>query len=464
MTLHARKTLFYTSVLVFLAAGAPLVLFTLGYRFSRASLSLTTTGGLFVGTWPTNASVSIDGTMHESSFITGSLFVQNLTPGAHQVAVSKSGYHPWEKTLVVEPNTVTEARVLLIPEELNQSILANGRFTDMRASPTAQLIVLTEQRGSSASLVLLDTSSGQLLTPASQQSQALAARGPLLSTPLVWTADERTAVGETATDWLQLTRTDTNTFRVRSLYQQSGLQQKLPRKPRALVPHPQLPDTYYVLDGTNLAIWDEQKSILKPVLQTIAGILVKQQGLLLLDNQSGLLYETSLDGTLPRPISLANVARVEQAHITESALSYGVMTADSLWFIVPAALVAERLAKSSISGSIADSERIVWWSGTELWIRWTVDRKNLPTFQTELTEKLLEMGEPIHNVFFYPRQDALIVHTGNRIMMLELDGRGGRIRTLLYAGTGENLSLFVSPTERAAFVLDGPALRKVALP
>ena len=50
-----------------------------------------------------------------SGFLRHNFYIDNLSPGLYQVLVTREGDNPWHRTLVVEPELVTDAQAFLIP-------------------------------------------------------------------------------------------------------------------------------------------------------------------------------------------------------------------------------------------------------------------------------------------------------------------------------------------------------------
>ncbi|MBI4086377.1 PEGA domain-containing protein [Candidatus Kaiserbacteria bacterium] len=112
-----RRIYFRLAVLVFVFAIPFLFLYATGYRIDGFS-SLTSTGGIYVGTGQADASIYIDGELvHETGTFRRAFYVQDLIPGSYTILVSKEGYHPWKKVLPVEAYRVTEAQAFNLPEE-----------------------------------------------------------------------------------------------------------------------------------------------------------------------------------------------------------------------------------------------------------------------------------------------------------------------------------------------------------
>lgn len=112
---HVIRKQILASVLIFLLLLAGTALFVLigkGYRLgvTDGKPNLAKTGILAVKSVPEGAQVFIN-----DNLTTATNENINLTPGEYKVKIYKEGYFPWEKTLRVEKEVVTNATALLFP-------------------------------------------------------------------------------------------------------------------------------------------------------------------------------------------------------------------------------------------------------------------------------------------------------------------------------------------------------------
>ena len=113
-----RRTYLYGLIAVFVVC-LPLVMFYAnGYRFKNG-IGFVRTGSIIISVSESNAMVSLDGVeIGTSGFLRHNFYVDNLTPGAYQVLVTREGDHPWHRTVLVEQELVTDAQAFLIPVEI----------------------------------------------------------------------------------------------------------------------------------------------------------------------------------------------------------------------------------------------------------------------------------------------------------------------------------------------------------
>src|SRR3989344_3960150 len=88
------------------------IFYARGYRFdpTNPGTILEGTGLLVLTSRPDGARVLIN-----SHFTTATNNTINLTPGSYKVRVEKDGYFPWEKTIEIKKEAVSQANATLFP-------------------------------------------------------------------------------------------------------------------------------------------------------------------------------------------------------------------------------------------------------------------------------------------------------------------------------------------------------------
>jgi hypothetical protein len=463
MSLPIRRTLVVVSVILFLVILGPVLFYTFGYRFSFADLSIRTTGGFFINTTPVRATVHINDKKESTSFITGDLFVQNLRPGSQHIVVEKNGYYSWEKHLMIEPHTVKEAYVVLVPKEGATTTLATGPFSALYGSPSGRyLIALEPQTSTMARITLFDTQTVSRIEPVTRQSSDLLSIPQSTLIRPFWHT-ERIALFETDADWRLLSISQNGSYTVESLYAQSELSSALPKKPDVLIPHPTNSRVYFVLSDTSLFIWDAAAETLQPALETIAGIAVHENKLISLDAAYGNLYASTLSTGNAKLISTSSISISGTANIYQTETAYIISNNDTLWLVSKTGNSVESLAEElPHSRIITNNMNIIWWKGKNIWVRWTMLENELPYFVEELETRLYSGTAPIRRVFYYPGEHYLIFTEGNAVKVIELDGRSGshNIATL-YEGTRP--IIFVPQNKKTVSIIDDGVLFEMGL-
>lgn len=118
MTRSTRKALFYILVVVFFIVGAAIILYAEGWRVDLATFKAEKVGAIYVRSFPSSASISIDGkpVQNQSGFLSQGTFVSNLFPKNYDVSLSEQGYDAWDENAEVLPSLVAELKyAVLVP-------------------------------------------------------------------------------------------------------------------------------------------------------------------------------------------------------------------------------------------------------------------------------------------------------------------------------------------------------------
>lgn len=120
-----RKALFITLIFIFVVFLPGLLLYSAGYRLDDAR-NIISTGGIFIHSDLANTEVFIDGEIVDTNgIILRNTLVKELRPGkTYSITVEKEGYHAWHKELLVLPNLVTEATLMMLPREIEYRIIS----------------------------------------------------------------------------------------------------------------------------------------------------------------------------------------------------------------------------------------------------------------------------------------------------------------------------------------------------
>lgn len=129
--LSPRKRFFYLVVLtmLFFVSVPVALLYSSGYRYKQG-FGLVKTGGIYLSVPYDDATISLNGeVIGTTRFLNKSFYIDDLAPSSYAVHVEQEGSRPWYRTLVVEPQLVTRAEVLLIPEAFETVRLTRGGQT-----------------------------------------------------------------------------------------------------------------------------------------------------------------------------------------------------------------------------------------------------------------------------------------------------------------------------------------------
>ena len=115
MNSKTRLIILLLCVVCFFTASPIIVAYSMGYRFDFERMKIVATGGIYVRTFPTADSITIDSKIAvKPGIFSNSIFVQSLLPKNHSVLVQKTGYYDYLKTLPTEENQVTKLENILL--------------------------------------------------------------------------------------------------------------------------------------------------------------------------------------------------------------------------------------------------------------------------------------------------------------------------------------------------------------
>lgn len=113
-----RRLYLYGLTAIFLLCLPLVLLYVNGYRFKVGS-GFVHTGSLIITVPENGGLVSMNGVeVGTSGFLRHNFYVDDLVPGSYQILVTREGDRPWNRTLVVEPELVTDAQAFLVPENV----------------------------------------------------------------------------------------------------------------------------------------------------------------------------------------------------------------------------------------------------------------------------------------------------------------------------------------------------------
>ncbi|MBI2050010.1 MAG: PEGA domain-containing protein [Candidatus Staskawiczbacteria bacterium] len=127
MTKRARLLILVFCAVLFFVVAPYIIIDALGYKFDFEQKKIVATGGIYVKALPLGANITIDSKIsNKTSFLSPTVFVQNLLPKQHNILIKKEGYFDYRKNLQVKEKEVTKLeKVILFKEKISFEILTN---------------------------------------------------------------------------------------------------------------------------------------------------------------------------------------------------------------------------------------------------------------------------------------------------------------------------------------------------
>ncbi len=168
MTLRARRVLFYGLFALFFIVGTAIVLYAQGWRLDLATFKTEKVGAIFVESFPSNASITLDGkaVRNTTGFLSRGTLISDLFPRSYTLSLAAPGYDAWTEHVSVEPTLVTEMKyAVLVPANASS------------ASPAAQVADFFEATGGG---VVTQSAGGTIATPRPTAGGGLTATSSLV--------------------------------------------------------------------------------------------------------------------------------------------------------------------------------------------------------------------------------------------------------------------------------------------
>lgn len=138
-----KRILILVFAILFFLACPVIIFYSQGYRFDLETKKIVKSGAFYFRTQPESCEIYLDGKLKKKTdFLFGNAFIKNLLPKKYSIRIEKEGCFPWEKTLEVKEEFVTEAKnIVLFPKNLNFSLFLSD-VEDYFFSPDKKKVVL----------------------------------------------------------------------------------------------------------------------------------------------------------------------------------------------------------------------------------------------------------------------------------------------------------------------------------
>lgn len=132
MRLQTRRRIFYVFLLLFVVIGAAVVLYAEGWRLDLSTLQAEKAGGIYVRSYPGNASITLGGKaiQNQSAFLNSGTFVSGLLPKTYTLDLSEPGYDAWTEAAPVSPTLVTTMKYAVLVPASSTAVATSGPVSD----------------------------------------------------------------------------------------------------------------------------------------------------------------------------------------------------------------------------------------------------------------------------------------------------------------------------------------------
>lgn len=152
-----RRILPYLFTLIFIFMAPAVVFYTAGYRWNPKKQVIERNGTLIIDTVPDGASIKIN---NKNQPETTPITLQNMSPGSYKIELTMAGYHPWTKTLWIEPEMVTFATDLILWPEASPQFVSEQKAKLFSDADSGQLLAITNNEDGTSAIAALDPKDG----------------------------------------------------------------------------------------------------------------------------------------------------------------------------------------------------------------------------------------------------------------------------------------------------------------
>ncbi|OGZ78850.1 MAG: hypothetical protein A2358_01095 [Candidatus Staskawiczbacteria bacterium RIFOXYB1_FULL_37_44] len=437
MQKKTRLIILLVCVVCFFSIAPILVAYSMGYRFDFENKKIVATGGIYVRTFPAAGKIIIDsGVSQKPGLFANSIFVQSLLPKNHTVAIEKTGYYGYSKTLAVQENQVTKLEnVLLIKNNIAFSNLAD-KIDYFSVSPNNQNII-----GAISGNKIINFSYFSINSASSAKIFSISQTGKV--SEIKWSGDSSKA--------LIKIENSGNIF----YYFFDGALQKpsaarlsyLDKNSQQISFNPQNPSALFFIKNNTLYSASGNSAL--PIINNIISYKISGANIIWL-SAKGSLSSADLLGKTVSKISLKDYpVNSKKAYEITSILSDTFLKEDSSLFkLNPNTKTFESFTIPKILNykilSSPDNKNLIYWS---------VDNIYLYSFENEKFSEIFS-GNKIANLQWL-NNDYIIFNSEEKIIISEIDYRGN-VNTVTLPQTATNM--FLNQQTEKLYVLSGNSL------
>jgi len=157
MNKRSRTIFFLICLFLFFLITPLVVLYSQGYRIDWDSKKIIRTGGFYFNVWPAGVQIFIDGKFQKNnSFLSNSVYIDNLKPKEYKIEIKKDGFFPWQKNIEIKESLVMNFNdIFLIPENPKYTTLAQNA-ENFFFSPDGRIVILKEKTEKSWNLKIIE--------------------------------------------------------------------------------------------------------------------------------------------------------------------------------------------------------------------------------------------------------------------------------------------------------------------
>lgn len=401
-----RRIIFYIFLVSFLAITPCILLYAKGYNFNWQKKTLTQTGAFYFKSQPKNATVLINGKQRDKT----PCLIKHLTPGKYQVTVQVVGFHPWQKTLEISENLVSEAReILLIPQTPSLELIPlKGPLGEFSLNQGGEKMVYFNQNSQEFFYLNLNNRLQQRLQTTTSTPEIIS-----------WSKDNSKVLVHTDNNWQIIDLEDSKIIQLRSK-----------TKPiQKIIWHPLDKNKIFFLQADNLYVQDyKNKESGQMFISGVFDFAIANNLLFFLKKPGYFLYQADLAGNNLRQLSLRPFLKNEVEGIKliiSDNNQIALMLDNDLYLYNDNKRLFENVYENVKSAGFSpDNNKLALATPNEIWVYYLREQRGQLPKQAGQKDLITRLSQEIIEVIWHPYDSShLIFTTADKIRIAEIDDR-----------------------------------------
>lgn len=402
-----RRLIFYGFCLLFMIITPCILLYAQGYSFDWQKKTLIQTGALYIKSQPQNAIVSVDDEIVKKT----PCLIKHLKPNQYEVTVKLNGYYPWQKTLKVDSNLVTEAReIFLTPQSPILELLTVPLSDQFKISDNGQQIISWRQDQPN---IINYSGFSQY-----QQKQFKTANLPL--DQFNWSPNNERILVQQKDVWFLMDLTNHKTTQLTSQNPNQSI--------KKIIWHPSDNDKIFFLQGTTLYQQDLSTKALIKINDDIFDFTIVNNSLFFFKEPGYFLYQTDLTGKNIKQLTIRPILQndVKKANLIIGPNGQIALVADDWLYLYNR---NDRVFETSQVGVrdaffSPDGKKLLIAGSNEIWVMYLDKQTSQPQKEIGQNDLILRLGQPILHIIWHPADNSHIIFTTqDNIKIAEIDNR-----------------------------------------
>lgn len=450
MTILHKRILYLVFFAIFFALAPIVVLYAQGYKFDFKRGQMVKTGVLFLESKPKGADIYLNGKKQKNKTTAR---IPRLLPGEYDVVVSKEGFKPWHKQLMVAPNQTTFAQYLrLFKDNPQLESLAQGEIVLAKYSQDQKMLAFVSKQDKMIVLNIFNLRNNQM------SDQVILGQNEYQVEKILWSNDAQKVIIQMSRQ-SQLFKTFM-LYKVGQLGKLENLNNLFKSNPKEIEFCTFNQNLLYFYDGTAL----KKFNLLTKENEVVVKIKIDK----FYPRETFVYYSENNQGnTIFKLIDLAKPET--QMVLTSLPIASDWELVDyhsSIFTLYSKELEIVSLIKLNNDLSLASQENIfnvkkviwhdksvlAWSTDFELWI-WDMQREGAKK------ELLTRVSSVIEDIFWYPVETHLGYATNNELRIIELVAHSGVRETTKIFTADKIKDLMVNSDGSKIYFADSDGLR-----